>query len=104
MISPHKRLLLDLALWKIGRLLGQPFRYRTQCHLECEAGSVSCTAGEQKATKLPKVAIKESIARCEFKAGVTSVYYPAAKLFKAAVVETAEGTVPEEEGSEDEEA
>lgn len=102
--APHKRLLLDLALWKIGRLLGQPFRYRTQCHLECETGSVSCTAGEQTATKLPTIAIKESIARCEFKAGVTSVYYPAAKLFKAAVVETTEGTVPEDEGSEGEEA
>ena len=103
--APHKRLLLDLALWKIGRLLGQPFRYRTLCHLKCESESISITAGEeQTATKLPMVAIRESIARCKFKNGVTSVYYPAAKLFKAAVVETTEGTVPEDEGSESEEA
>ena len=101
--ATHKRLLLDLAIWKVARLLGQPFRYRTQCHLKCESESVSITAGEEAATKLPTVAMKESIERCEFKNGVTSVYYPASKLFKAAVVETTEGTAPEDEGSESEE-
>jgi hypothetical protein len=65
---------------------------------------MSITAGEQTATRLPTVAIKESITQCKFKNGVTSVYYPAAKLFKAAVVETTEGAVPEDEGSEAEEA
>jgi len=98
----QKRLLLDLAIWKIGRLLGQPFRYRTQCHLKCE--SVSCTDGEQTATKLPTIAIKESIARCKFTNGVTPVYYPAAKLFKVAEADTTQVMVPEDDGSEEEEA
>ena len=48
------------------------------------------TAGEQEAATFPKVDIKGSIARCEFKSAVTSVYYPALKLFKAADVTTAE--------------
>jgi CRISPR-associated protein Csb1 len=96
--APRKRLLLDLAIWKIGRLLGQPFRYRTQCHLKCE--SVSLTAGEEKATTLPKVDIKKSIVRCEFKSGVTSVYYPASKLFKAAELDTSEAKAPEDDDSE----
>jgi CRISPR-associated protein Csb1 len=88
----QKRLLLDLAIWKIGRLLGQPFRYRTQCHLQSK--SISLAAGEQRATTLPKVDIKGSIARCEFTAGVTSVYYPASKLFKDAEAETPEADAP----------
>lgn len=96
--TPGKRLLLDLAIWKIGRLLEQPFRYRTQCHLNCE--SVSLTAGKQTATTLPKVSIRESIARCEFKSGVTTVFYPASKLFKVAETDAAEGTSPDEGGSE----
>jgi CRISPR-associated protein Csb1 len=96
--APRKRLLLDLAIWKIGRLVGQPFRYRTQCHLKCE--SVSLTAGEQEAATFPKVDIKGSIARCEFKSAVTSVYYPALKLFKAADVTTAEANSADEDDSE----
>jgi CRISPR-associated protein Csb1 len=99
--EPRKRLLLDFAIWKIGRLLGQPFRYRTQCHLKCE--SVSLSAGEQEAATIPKVDIKESIARCEFKFGVTTVYYEASKLFKAAEAVTAETKPPEEDDSESDE-
>lgn len=96
--APRKRLLLDLAIWKIGHLLEQPFRYRTQCHLSCE--SVSLTAGEQKAATIPKVDIKRSIARCEFKSGVISVYYPASKLFKVGEADTTEAKAPEESDSE----
>jgi CRISPR-associated protein Csb1 len=32
----QKKLLLDLALWKIKQLLDRPFRFRTQCFLGCE--------------------------------------------------------------------
>jgi len=96
--APRKRLLFDLAIWKIGRLLEQPFRYRTGCHLTCE--SVSLIAGEQKATSLPKVDIKDSITRCEFKSAVTWVYYPASKLFKAAEVDTTEAKTLEDDDSE----
>jgi len=99
--APHKRLLLDLALWKIGRLLGQPFRYRTQCHLMCE--SVSLIAGEQEATALPTVDIRGSIARCEFKTGVTAVYYEASRLFKPTGADVAETKSTEEDDAESDE-
>jgi CRISPR-associated protein Csb1 len=99
--APRKRLLLDLALWKIGRLLGQPFRYRTQCHLVCE--SVSLAAGEQNVTKLPKVDIRASIALCGFKSGVTSVYYEASKLFKVVEPVAAEAKPSEEDDAESDE-
>jgi len=95
--APRKQLLLDLAVWKIGRLLKHPFRYRTQCHLECE--SVSLVAGSQSATTLPDVDIKESIRRCKFDAGVTPVYYPASKLFKAAEADAAEAKAPDGDDS-----
>jgi CRISPR-associated protein Csb1 len=101
--ADQKRLLLDLAIWKIGRLLGQPFRYRTQCHLRCESESVSCSDGEQTATKLPTIEIGESIARCKFTNGVTPVYYPATKLFKFAEADPTQVMVPEDGGSEEEE-
>jgi CRISPR-associated protein Csb1 len=96
--AAQKRLLLDLAIWKIRRLLGHPFRYRTQCHLECL--SVSVVAGEQTVTALPAVDIKASIGRCAFAAGVTQVYYPASKLFKAAVVNAPEANTPDDDAPE----
>ncbi len=96
--EPEKRLLLELAIWKISRLLDQPFRYRTQCHLKCL--SLSAVAGKQTVTALPKVDIKTSIAECKFDAGITKVYYPASKLFRAAVVSPAEAGAPEGEEPE----
>jgi CRISPR-associated protein Csb1 len=96
--APHKRLLLDLALWKIRRLLVYPFRYRTQCYLECL--SVSVVAGKHTVTALPEVDIKASIGRCEFAASITRVYYPASKLFKAAVVNAPEANTPDDDAPE----
>jgi hypothetical protein len=87
-----------LAIWKLRRLLDHPFRYRTQCHLECQ--SVSVVAGQQAVTSLPTVDIKASIGRCAFAAGVTQVYYPASKLFKAAVMEGAEADAPQDDAPE----
>jgi CRISPR-associated protein Csb1 len=96
--ASQKALLLDLAIWKLRRLLDHPFRYRTQCHLECQ--SVSVVAGQQAVTSLPTVDIKASIGRCAFAAGVTQVYYPASKLFKAAVMEGAEADAPQDDAPE----
>ena len=96
--APEKRLLLDLAIWKISRLLDHPFRYRTQCHLKCL--SVSAVAGERTVTALPVVDINASIGECKFAAGITQVYYPASKLFKAAVVSPAEANAPNGEEPE----
>jgi hypothetical protein len=41
----QKKLLLDLALWKIKQLLARPFRYRTQCFLGCERVRIETELG-----------------------------------------------------------
>jgi len=37
--------LLDLAIWKIGQLIKRPFRFRTQCFLQCERVTLSTEDG-----------------------------------------------------------
>jgi CRISPR-associated protein Csb1 len=91
----QKRLLLTLAIWKIGRLLDSPFRYRTQCHLKRE--SVSIVAGEKTVDALPDVDIKKSIKDCEFSVGAFAVYYPASKLFKVGESEASVTVSPDDE-------
>jgi len=41
--NKQKEFLVALALWKIGRILGGPFRYRSGCDLEC----VEATSNDQ---------------------------------------------------------
>lgn len=85
----QKRLLLDLAIWKIKRLLESPFRFRTNCRLLC-TGIAWCddsdglevpSAPSNKPGKIA-VNIQESISACGFDGNPIKVYYPAAKLFK----------------------
>jgi len=102
----QKRLLLDLSLWKIKQLLARPFRYRTQCHLKCDAVTLSTESQEDFASELPAIAMGDSIKACKFAADpITRVYYPAADLFKAGKDEADEASSSgdEEEGGEDEE-
>lgn len=102
----QKRLLLDLSLWKIRQLLARPFRYRTQCHLKCDAVTLSTESQEDFASELPAIAMGDSIKACKFAADpITRVYYPAADLFKAGKDEADEASSSgdEEEGGEDEE-
>ncbi len=42
----QKKLLLDLALWKIKQLVARPFRYRTQCFLGCCGITIETEMGE----------------------------------------------------------
>jgi CRISPR-associated protein Csb1 len=86
----QKRLLLDLAIWKIKRLLQSPFRFRTGCQLTC-SGVAWCDDTDD--SKVPdkcsdkpdnlSVDIRSSIAACKIEDRV-KVYYPASELFKAA--------------------
>lgn len=94
----QKKLLLDLALWKIKQLLSHPFRYRSQCFLGCEDVIIETETGTlaepQQASDngehptlpslLSSVAIGVSIAACGFtNDSTTRVYYPADDLYKA---------------------
>lgn len=104
----QKLLLLGLALWKIKQLLAQPFRFRTQCYLQCAEVEITVEGGERKPntesageaaplkeeletpegkTKLPplleNIDIKKLIEKGNFGAdAVTHVYYPINELFK----------------------
>lgn len=80
-----KQLLLNLALWKVRQLLARPWRYRTGCHLVCEADGISWETESDMnfGSGLPSVDITSAIRVCEFgNDPVTRAYYPADKLFK----------------------
>lgn len=109
----QKRLLLDLAIWKIKRLLQSPFRFRTGCQLTC-SGVAWCDETDDskvpdKSSHKPEsisLDIKSSIAACKFDNPV-KVYYPASQLFKAASESESRssetGETPEPENDESEE-
>ncbi len=89
--AEQKRLLLDLAAWKIRRLLQSPFRFRSGCQLACTGidwcddtdGHVVPEAAKHKATEL-KEGIADSIKACKLEQPPTDVYYPSVGLFKVA--------------------
>lgn len=77
----QKEFLLTLAMWKIHRLLGGPFRYRTNCDLELHELRVR---GQSEAVDLPEIDIQSAIAKAGFlDPRVTRVYWPAKDLFRA---------------------
>ena len=82
----QKRLLLDLAVWKIKRLLVSPFRYRTGCHLAC--GGVAWSDETARLPEAPTVTDPSALRAIPVVTGVwdspnvTDVYYPFAALFR----------------------
>jgi len=97
----QKEFIVALALWKIKRLLERPFRYRSDCHLEC----VSLKRGADEVTI--NVDIKEAIQNAGFKVpkitdvkdpGITDVYWPRSELYREAGEEKGEA---EDRGDEE---
>lgn len=81
----QKQFLLELALWKIGRLLSGPYRFRSGCDLKL-AALARIENGE--ATELSVTALQRNIAAAITTAGfadprITQVYWPSGELFKA---------------------
>ncbi len=82
----QKEFLLALALWKIGRILGGPFRYRSGCDLEC----VEATWNDKDVKDaLPKINIETAIGSANFRTGnaskqpiCTDIYWPANELYR----------------------
>ena len=85
----QKRMLLDLAVWKIKRLLQSPFRFRSNCQLACDGIAWSDDGDTYavpekamgKATDL-KMNIGASIKACVLTQHISDVYYPSAELFR----------------------
>lgn len=80
----QKQFLLELALWKIGRLLSGPYRFRSGCDLML-AALARIENGEE--TELPAAALQRDIAAAIASAGfadprITQVYWPSGELFK----------------------
>lgn len=107
----QKKLLLGLAFWKMGRLLNQPFRYRSGCYLKCVDGVEISSEGAAENPvwqSLPSsIEVEELIEACQFAdERVTKVYYPANKLFKLGKgkdKDAEEASDEENEGQNDEE-
>jgi len=84
--NSQKQFLLELALWKIGRLLSGPFRFRSGCDLQL----VTLARVENgQATELSPTALQRDIQAAIRNAGfadprITQVYWPADELFKTA--------------------
>jgi CRISPR-associated protein Csb1 len=95
----QQEFLVALALWKINRLLGSPFRFRSGCHLQL----VSLKSGESEIVL--DVDIKAAIANALFTApAVTDVYWPPNELYRQAEDEKPAETDGEDEvGAEDQE-
>jgi len=117
----QKKLLLGLALWKIKRLLAQPFRFRSQCYLKCTGVEIAADGDSaristeqqpakeatseqqvrQDGTLLPQLLTDlkfgQLIEDCKFEGEpVTKVYYPAGELFKVGKEEEEPQEAPDE--------
>lgn len=97
---PEKEALAALALWKVGRLLASPFRYRSRCDLACRSLAYRRDNGtpvDVAPAELAAVPVAQHLdnATAHFNeregsqpnggrpvAGVTDVYWPACDLYK----------------------
>lgn len=87
----QKEFVIALALWKIGRLLGNPFRFRSGCHLQL----VSLKHGDSPARI--EVDIKKALTDTKFEASpVTDIYWPAEELYREASDETPKQETPDD--------
>ena len=98
----QKRLLLELALWKVSSLLSGPFRYRTNCYLQCKGTSLR-NEKQSYNDGLPVLDIRAALDTCGFTENNNplQVYYPASELFKLADEHAAGETVTEKPAEEE---
>ncbi len=113
-----------MALWKIKQLLRLPFRFRTQCYLECvdvelsyDGLNVKQTTNDNQAEQkddsnkksspnfppiFNEADIKKLITDCNFgESPLTSVYYPITELFKSGKEDKQEADDAINDGSSD---
>lgn len=99
----QKRFLLEFSLWKINQLLAKPFRFRSECFLQCSEITISDENGSYD-NELPALDIQAAIAACNFGDNrddiITHVYYPSNVLFKVGEGDET-GTVGSNENTEE---
>ena len=102
--NSQKQFLLELALWKIGRLLSGPYRFRSGCDLQL---ATLARVENGQAIELSPTTLQRDIQAAIRNAGfadprITQVYWPADELFKTAKEEDKEPDAEEEtEGNAD---
>lgn len=104
--QPEKQFLAAFGLWKVGRLLAEPFRYRSGCDLSCVKldYSLNGEVADLDPAELAGIAITPILRRAiagyaesgQSVAGVTDIYWPPGKLYREAQQEKADV-----DGSED---
>ncbi len=99
----QKEFLVALALWKIQRLCGTPFRFRSGCHLKC--AKLTDDKGQEVTIE---VNIQNAINQAEFQEPrVTDIFWPREELYRAGEEEEKETKTKEADGetngAEDEE-
>jgi CRISPR-associated protein Csb1 len=90
----QKQFLLALGLWKIDRLLHQPFRYRSGCYLERKSllkgvpqseDTKESKKAEEEITIDPRM--KDAIGNAQFRENpdeplITDIYWPEEELYR----------------------
>lgn len=98
--AAQKAFLVGLALWKIGRLIGGPFRYRSGCDLACVGVEVD---GKETSLDALQIDIASLIKGAGFtQPSVTNIYWPARELYREGENETA-GDDQEDDSDESDE-
>jgi CRISPR-associated protein Csb1 len=97
--AKQKELLLGLALWKIGRLLGSSFRFRSECDLELDTLTIDGVCNGISSLDIDigdfiKAAYGDQNQR------ITKVYREADDLFKPAKDEKASGNEDDSDADE----
>lgn len=100
-----KAFLVAFALWKIGRLVRGPFKYRTGCDLECEKVVESLDDGaENLKDELTNLDLAKFTKEAEFPENpITDIYWPADELYRAGKDDAESAEEDEQEEPEDEE-
>lgn len=93
----QKEFLVALALWKVQRLCGTPFRFRSGCYLKC--AKLTDDAGQQVTLD---VAIQKAITQAGFEnPRVTDIFWPREELYRAGEEEEKQDKEPDAEGDID---
>jgi len=80
----QKEFLAAFALWKIGRLVHNPFRFRTGCDLECETVVEGVDGKENLKDELAGIDIGSFTKGAGFPENpITDIYWPADELYRA---------------------
>ncbi len=80
----QKEFLVAFALWKIGRLLRGPFKYRTGCDLECETVVEGVGGRENLKDELAGIELATFAKDADFpRQPITDIYWPADELYRA---------------------